>query len=79
MLMLTFLGTSGETIGASRRAPCAALLRGKDVWLFDAGEDTQRVLFEVEHMRPSKVSRRQACCALGCADGRPTAAPCAYI
>jgi hypothetical protein len=54
-MMVTLLGTSGEAVGAGRRAPCVALLRGKDVWLFDAGEDTQRVVSELDHMRPSKV------------------------
>ena len=52
-MMVTLLGTSGEAVGAGRRAPCVALLRGKDAWLFDAGEDTQRVVSETEHMRPS--------------------------
>jgi len=51
------MGTSGETVGAARRAPCVALLRGKDVWLFDAGEDTQRVISEIDYLRPSKVMR----------------------
>ncbi|KAI8465185.1 MAG: hypothetical protein J3K34DRAFT_461521, partial [Monoraphidium minutum] len=56
-MMLTFLGTSGETTGTSRAAPCAALLRGKDVWLFDAGEDTQRQVSAHPYMRPSKIFR----------------------
>jgi ribonuclease BN (tRNA processing enzyme) len=58
--MVTFLGTSGETVGTARRAPSVALSRGKDVWLFDAGEDTQRVVQEIEYVKPSKV-RGLAC------------------
>ena len=42
--MLTFLGTSGEAASPRRRAPALAVLRGKDAWLFDAGEDTQRAI-----------------------------------
>lgn len=34
---------------------CLALQRERDAWLFDVGEDTQRLLMWLEHIRPSKV------------------------
>jgi hypothetical protein len=56
-LALTFLGTGGVLSGAGGRcAPGLALNRVKDVWMVDAGEDVQRQMMWVEHLRPSKVS-----------------------
>lgn len=55
-LALTFLGTGGVLSGAGGRcAPGLALNRVKDVWMVDAGEDVQRQMMWVEHLRPSKV------------------------
>lgn len=45
----------GDAAGGECAPPCVALLRDKDTWLFDVGEDVQRSLLSREHLRPSKV------------------------
>jgi hypothetical protein len=55
-LTLTLVGgaVDGGVSGDSTSA-CLSLLRERDAWLFDVGEDTQRQLMWTEHVRPSKV------------------------
>jgi hypothetical protein len=55
-LTLTLIGgaVDGGVSGDSTSA-CLSLLRERDAWLFDVGEDTQRQLMWTDHIRPSKV------------------------
>lgn len=48
-------GAAGGAASGDSSSCCLALLRERDAWLFDAGEDTQRALMWLEHLRPSKV------------------------
>lgn len=56
-LMLTFLGTAPQMNSPRSNVPSIAVLRPKDAWIFDAGEDTQRQLLAMFHVRPAKVFR----------------------
>lgn len=59
--MLTVVGGAAEGSVSGDASPCCVgLLREKDAWLFDAGEDTQRQLMWLEHIRPSKVRQQLA-------------------
>lgn len=55
-LVLTLVGgaVEGAESGDSSSS-CLALLRERDAWLFDVGEDTQRLVMWLDHIRPSKV------------------------
>lgn len=63
-MLLTFLGTGGHVGDYTRAAPCIALARMKDAWLFDAGEDTQRQFSKAYHIRPGKVPAAAAAAAV---------------
>ncbi|KAJ9527574.1 hypothetical protein QJQ45_025846 [Haematococcus lacustris] len=56
-LQVAVLGSAGHSAGRYRALPSLVLLRGKDAWVFDAGDDTQRQLGAMAHVRPSKVFR----------------------
>ncbi|GFH24530.1 SAP domain-containing protein, partial [Haematococcus lacustris] len=57
-LQVAVLGSAGHSASRYRALPSLVLLRGKDAWVFDAGDDTQRQLGAMAHVRPSKVSSR---------------------
>ncbi|KAL6757377.1 beta-lactamase-like protein [Haematococcus lacustris] len=56
-LQVAVLGSAGHSASRYRALPSLVLLRGKDAWVFDAGDDTQRQLGAMAHVRPSKVFR----------------------
>lgn len=59
-LALTLLGGAfGDAAAGEGPPPSVALVREKDVWLFDVGEDVQRALLWREHLKPSKVRRQR--------------------
>jgi hypothetical protein len=63
-LALTLLGGSTGDPAAGDCAPsCLGLVRDKDIWLFDVGEDVQRSLLHREHLKPSKVRWRCSDCS----------------
>jgi hypothetical protein len=55
-LQVAVLGSAGLRAAPGRALGALALCRGKDVWLVDGGDDTQRQLGALPHVRPSKVS-----------------------
>jgi hypothetical protein len=57
--------------------PCLALVRDKDTWLFDVGEDVQRCLLWREHIKPSKARARTQRATQGCAAAAAAAAAAA--
>jgi hypothetical protein len=65
-LLLTLLGGAlgpaarGAASKGDRSQPCVALMRERDTWLLDAGEDTQRAVLWLDHLKPSKVRRWRA-------------------
>lgn len=55
-LTLTLIGGAVDGgVSGDSTSPCLSLLRERDAWLFDVGEDTQRQLMWTDHVRPSKV------------------------
>lgn len=61
-LAFTLVGGAADGAASGDSSSCClALLRERDAWLFDVGEDTQRLLMWQEHLRPSKVGAEEDC------------------
>ncbi|KXZ50002.1 hypothetical protein GPECTOR_18g157 [Gonium pectorale] len=56
-LTLTSLGSAAVRASATRGLGGLAMARGKDIFIFDAGDDTQRQVGRLQHVRPSKIFR----------------------
>jgi hypothetical protein len=57
-LQVAVLGSAALSPAPGRALGALALCRAKDVWLVDGGDDTQRQLGALPHVRPSKVSTK---------------------
>lgn len=54
---LSFGGTGRGQATKERALPSVFLSRGKDILVFDAGDDTQRIIQNLSHARTSKIFR----------------------